>query len=266
MPQCPRLRHIPTPFLLRASLSTCYCPTPREAHSFLPICAQPGGKPPYSQHSRKLPAVPHAASAATQGTCSQSAQGRPPRVKEKAQAQQVNRSGQEDEYDTVQQGGNQVTARLGEQQRPLQRGGVAQKSMEGAGAAGRWVRNWVKAWRPLSGILACSVLGQACLPKWHHLPGSPSWPGQGTVLPGLPKQVSQSTRGWKSPASGPVLLPSELCASSRPTEGPALLSATGAALPSLAGGRQGAQGVRPFPRPARASACQASMGFLAPVP
>ena len=86
----------------------------------------------------------------------------------------------------------------------------------------------------------------------------------------LPIQVGQSPRDPRSPA--PTRAPRGPCSSlralghSRPTEGPALLSATDAALPSLAGGRQGAQGVGPFPRPARASACQASMGFLAPVP
>lgn len=87
----------------------------------------------------------------------------------------------------------------------------------------------------------------------------------------LPIPAGHSLRDARSPAPtqaprGPARLPSELCASPRPTEGPALLSAMDAALPSLAGGRQGAQGVGPFPRPARASACQASMGFLAPVP
>lgn len=117
----------------------------------------------------------------------------------------------------------------------------------------------------------CRVDESTC--PFRHSPGSPSWPGQRTpcslraTKPGGSEPEGREVPGAQTQALlGPVLLPSELCASSRPTEGPALLSATVAALPSLAGGRQGAQGVGPFPRPARASACQASMGFLAPVP
>lgn len=106
---------------------------------------------------------------------------------------------------------------------------------------------------PLAWLTLLARAAHTVLPESYQPGGSES---EGLEVPGAQTQA----------LCGPVLLPSELYASSRPTEGPALLSATVAALPSLAGGRQGAQGVGPFPRPARASACQASMGFLAPVP
>lgn len=127
---------------------------------------------------------------------------------------------------------------------------------------------WVTAQKPLTGATARSVLaGRVCLSTpplaWLGLLARAAR----ATLPELPNRwaSAQGPRGASAQTQALRLLP-ELCASPRPTEGPALLSATVAALPSLAGGRQGAQGVGPFPRPARASACQASMGFLAPVP
>lgn len=95
-------------------------------------------------------------------------------------------------------------------------------------------------------------------------PGSLGAAVQGPERQALPGPLAPGVgRRRGGPCSSP---PSWVPVSSRPTEGPALLSATAVALPSLAGGRQGARGVGPFPRPARASACQASMGILVPVP
>ena len=134
-------------------------------------------------------------------------------------------------------------------------------AVEEAGAAGRRAQR-------LGDTRHAGWGGSAC--PFHACP--PGLPGAACHAAHEPPiQVGQSLRDARSLAPTqaprrPGLLPSELRASPRPTEGPALLSATDAALPSLAGGRQGAQGVGPFPRPARASACQASMGFLAPVP
>lgn len=115
-------------------------------------------------------------------------------------------------------------------------------------------------------------LSQGCVPGWVSLPvRSPlPWLTLCSLRPSKPG--GQSPRDSRSPrpdagAARARAPPLRLCASPRgPTEGPALLSATVAALPPLAGGRQGAQGEGPFPRPARASACHASMGFLEPVP
>lgn len=162
---------------------------------------------------------------------------------------------QENRSDAVRHRGKQSAARRKE------RLGNQPLAMEEAGAAGRRAQR-------LGDTRHAGWGGSAC-PFHARPPGPPGAACHAAHEP--PIQVGQSLRDARSPAPTqaprrPGILPSELCASPRPTEGPALLSATDAALPSLAGGRQGAQGVGPFPRPARASACQASMGFLAPVP